>query len=388
MIRGITFYSDYVPYGAERTRPLARTLAERAPHAETNWNLPVETIQDFKAAGLVQLLIPRTCGGEQRSFSDLADVVIELATGCASSAWVLSLYALHSWLARFFPKEAQHELFLNQDYPLITVPAGTGSAADSKKGFSVSGRWNWATGVRHCNWLIVNAVADNGAIRRCFLIPIGEASIIDNWRACGMSATGSQDVLINNVFVPKYRSVEASALFTTDLAPEGEEHLTTIPFIMAHSLIAAAIPVGAALAALQHYQYVLQAEHWNYPGGETGLITSRIRFARQLGRFDAVWVLLRQALHAAESDDRESNWNVARRARARMAVSYIVAECRSIIRDILDTSGSRAHLLSADLQRIERDITVLSSHTLFNVDATTELYGCVAAGYEPTPNML
>jgi hypothetical protein len=80
--------------------------------------------------------------GEQASFSDLADVVIELATGCASSAWVLSLYALHSWLACLFPERAQQELFLKSGYCLISSPAGTGIAQPVNGGFKLAGRWS------------------------------------------------------------------------------------------------------------------------------------------------------------------------------------------------------------------------------------------------------
>jgi 3-hydroxy-9,10-secoandrosta-1,3,5(10)-triene-9,17-dione monooxygenase len=200
-----------------------------------------------------------------------------------------------------------------------------------------------------------------------------------------MCATGSEDVVIRDVFVPGYRSLESAAIIA-GITPGAALHESAhyrVPLITAHCLVAACTALGAAISALRHYENVLRLEGWDYPGGEIDSVTSRMRFARDLVRLDTAWLLHRHALEAAEFAGRDLNQDLARRARARMAATHIVVECRTVVRDILDACGAGAHLLGSPLQRIGRDIVVLSSHTLFNMDSTAELYGCVAAGREP-----
>jgi 3-hydroxy-9,10-secoandrosta-1,3,5(10)-triene-9,17-dione monooxygenase len=54
----------------------------------------------------------------------------------------------------------------------------------------------------HGNWIIVA------------LLPIGDIAIEDVWHTDGMRATGSNDVVITDVFVPGHRLVRVSDIYT------------------------------------------------------------------------------------------------------------------------------------------------------------------------------
>jgi len=389
--RGSSYHDDCLSSWAQKAQTLVSALAHRAPGAEAERRIPEETLNDFRAAGFYRLLVPRAYGGEQALFSDLAAVVVELATGCASSAWVLSLYSLHSWLASLFPERAQQELFSDRGYSLIASPAGNGTAEPVEGGHRLSGRWTWASGVHHCEWLILNAVdEEKESSNRCFLIPTKEVEVIDCWRASGMCATGSDDVVTADIFVPGYRSLDSTSLVegTTPGAALHNVDLYRIPVVTAHCLVAASTAVGIAMAAVGQYEDLLQEELLKDLGVQNILPESRMRLARAMVRVDSAWLLHRHALHCIESLDSHVNQLPARRARARMAATHVVAECRSVVREILDSCGARAHLVGSPLQRLARDIGVLSAHVLFNADATADLYGRVATGLSPQMPLL
>jgi len=71
-------------------------LAQRAAEAERLRRLPPDTVDDLKASGFTELLVPARYGGAQADFAAILDPVRRMAHGCASSAWTIGLYALHN----------------------------------------------------------------------------------------------------------------------------------------------------------------------------------------------------------------------------------------------------------------------------------------------------
>ena len=49
--------------------------------------------------------------------------------------------------------------------------------------------------------------------------------------------------------------------------------------------------------------------------------------------------------------------------------------CRDAIREILASSGASVHYLDHELQRLHRDIHMISAHTVFDVDLVAEGVG-------------
>ena len=59
--------------------------------------MEVRTIADLHACGLMRLMQPARWGGSDLGVDTMIEVVIELARGCTSSAWVWLNLASHSW---------------------------------------------------------------------------------------------------------------------------------------------------------------------------------------------------------------------------------------------------------------------------------------------------
>src|SRR5262249_42288093 len=86
-------------------------LKERALAAETARRVPPETVEDLRRTGLYRLVQPAAFGGYECDFVHLAEIIIDIGTACASTAWVCGLFAAHQWMAGLFPKQAQEDIW-------------------------------------------------------------------------------------------------------------------------------------------------------------------------------------------------------------------------------------------------------------------------------------
>ena len=91
----------------EHARRLVPVLRERAARADSERKVPGESIADLRAAGLLDVLLPRTLGGSEVDFSVFSAITRLLATGCGSTAWVYAILTETAWMAALFPQKAQ-----------------------------------------------------------------------------------------------------------------------------------------------------------------------------------------------------------------------------------------------------------------------------------------
>lgn len=73
--------------------PLLRKNAELA---ERERSVPEENIEALKKAGFFRALQPKEFGGAEVDIPAYADTIVDLAQGCASTAWVAGLLANHA----------------------------------------------------------------------------------------------------------------------------------------------------------------------------------------------------------------------------------------------------------------------------------------------------
>ena len=248
-------------------------LAERAQDAERLRELPAATIDDLNASGFTELLVPARYGGRQADFAAILDPVRRMAHGCASSAWTIGFFALHNWMLALFGERAQEEAFATRPFLAPAPLAPTGRGVPTGEGIRLTGRWSWATGVMHGNWIIVGAVCGSeedpaGIYPALALLPAGEFEIEDVWHTDGMRATGSNDVVITDVFVPAHRLVRVSDIYTGTAPGAGLHDADTYrwPMVPALALLAAMPALGSAERAADVYTERLSQRVLAYEG--------------------------------------------------------------------------------------------------------------------------
>jgi 3-hydroxy-9,10-secoandrosta-1,3,5(10)-triene-9,17-dione monooxygenase len=198
-----------------RARALVPVLRQREAAAVAARDIPAETIADFRAAGLLDLLKPRRFGGSEASPVVFSEAVEELAFGCASSAWVYAVLVEHSWLAASFSERAQIDMWgASPDAVASSSLAPRATAVPVEGGYRLSGRWPFSSGSTYAQWAIIGVLigADGRQDPHYMLVPMSDIRIIDDWRVFGLLATGSRTLELDNVFVPEHRIVALSDL--------------------------------------------------------------------------------------------------------------------------------------------------------------------------------
>lgn len=368
------------------TDEFVAALAQRAEEAETLRRLPDETIADLTATGFTDLLVPAAYGGIQAPFPALLDPVRRMAHGCTSSAWTIGFLTLHNWMLVLFGERAQQEAFADRPFlaPAPLAPTGRGLPADG--GIRLTGRWSWATGVMHANWIIVAALCgpDDGLYPALALLPATEVTVEDVWHTDGMRATGSNDAVATDVFVPDHRLVKVTDIYAGTAPGAGLHDSATYrwPMVPALALLSAMPALGSAERVTEVFAQRLAERVLAYEGVmQKDKPIAQARLAGAQVRLRAVRGLLADTVGEIETivgtgDSVEKPV----RAQARLAAAHIVAESRAVIADLMGAGGASIHFLSSPLQRYKRDVDVLSGHVVFDYDAARELAGALSLG--------
>ena len=361
-------------------------LADRAREAEDLRRLPDATVADLAASGFTDLLVPRRYGGLQADFPAILDPVRRMAHGCASSAWTIGFYALHNWMLALFGERAQEEAFATRPFLAPAPLAPTGRGLPAEGGIRLSGRWSWATGVMDGNWIIVGALCgpDDGIYPALALLPATDFEIDDVWHTDGMRGTGSNDVVIADAFVPEYRLVRVTDIYG-GTAPGAALHDGATyrwPMVPALALLAAMPALGSAERVTDMYadrlaQRVLAYEgvmQKDKPIAQAHLGQARVRLRALRGLLADTVGEIEDVLAAGDAVPRPV------RGDARLAAAHIVHESRAVIAALSEASGASAHFLDDPLQRVKRDVDVISGHVVFDYDTSRELAGALALG--------
>jgi alkylation response protein AidB-like acyl-CoA dehydrogenase len=370
------------------TDDFVERLADRARSAEQMRRLPDETLDDLAASGFTELLVPKRFGGDQAAFPEALDPVRRMAHGCTSSAWTIGFYALHNWMLALFGEQAQEEAFRTRPFlaPAPLAPTGRGLPVDG--GIRLTGRWSWATGATGGNWMIVACICgpdDPAALYPALaLLPIGEVTIEDVWHTDGMCATGSNDAVVTDVFVPDHRMVRVADIYG-GTAPGAQLHDSPTyrwPLVPALALLAAMPALGSAERVAQLYADRVGQRVLAYEGvRQKDKPIAQARLAEARVRLRALHGLLRSTVDQIEATVTAGEV-VGRPVRgdARMAAAHVVHESRAVIAMLFEASGASVHFLDSPLQRFKRDVDVLSGHVVFDYDTSRELAGALTLG--------
>ena len=373
----------------ERAQSLAPLLAQHAAQAEKDRKPADSVIEALRKARIFDLMVPKVHGGLEFDLDTFLEVGLALAEGDASMAWVATFYIEHNWMLCQFPAAFQNELYRDRSHVLAPASlATTGKIESSKDGYRLNGRWQWATGWPHAEWVIAGAMlrqSDSPPQPLFLALPRSEVEFEDTWWTDGMRATGSQDIIIRDRFVPAERSVVILAMASGN-GPGAELHqgaLYRTPMSPILGLAASMPAVGQARAGLRRFQEEVRTRK-TYGGGATQ--STRASIQARLGKLtlliDESEELLRRvtdevmALRNQAGPEERTRW-LASTARA-------VHKSREALTEIAAAGGASAHFESHPLQRAVRDVNTLSAHTVFDLDQRLEDYGRTLLGMSPT----
>ena len=205
----------------ERAHLLADQIRGRATEIDSVSKLPDDIIQKIVDLELASVLVPRRWGGHEFGLQTAGEIIGIVAGANLAAAWVLSFYIGHNWIHCQFPDAAQAEIFAHGPSPFSAGVLGpTLKIQMVEGGYRVSGRNGWNSGSPHAQWIMGAGMVFEGEEPRgplCFIVPSSDVEIIDTWNVEAMRATGSWDVVFDDVFIPAHRGLNAMALMKAAL---------------------------------------------------------------------------------------------------------------------------------------------------------------------------
>jgi alkylation response protein AidB-like acyl-CoA dehydrogenase len=143
------------------------------------------------------------------------------------------------------------------------------------------------------------------------------------------------------------------------------------------SLTAAIPAVGAARRSVDLFRRLIRAR---IPFGTRKLQSQRaaaqMRLANARASARAAETVLRSVARALTEHARGGRaLPLLEQAQLRLTIAHVVRGARSVVRDVMDGSGASVHFLDHELQRLLRDVQMISAHTVFDVDLVAEQCG-------------
>jgi 3-hydroxy-9,10-secoandrosta-1,3,5(10)-triene-9,17-dione monooxygenase len=241
---------------------MAPALREREAQCRAQRRVPDETVAEFREAGFFKILQPEQWGGYAMDPQVFYAVGLEIAKACPSSAWILGVIAVHNWQLAVFDDRAARDVWGDDPSVLISssyAPVGKVKVVDG--GFRLSGRWSFSSGCEHCQWVFLGAVVPTPeapfdmANYRTFLVPISDYEIVDHWDVVGLQGTGSHDIVVEDAFVPDYRTHKSMDGFLCDNPGNAvnDAPLYRMPFMQVFVRAVCTATLGACEGALEEF---------------------------------------------------------------------------------------------------------------------------------------
>lgn len=241
----------------ERARAMIPVLKARAAEAAAQGQVHKETVQEMNDAGFFRVLQSSRYDGYELDPQVFFEIQMALAEGDMSVAWIYGVIAVHNWQLALFDDRAAQEVWKDRTDVLIAstyMPVGKVEHVDG--GFKLSGRWGFSSGSEHCQWIFLGAIVPPkpGAPAgppdmRTFLLPRTDYKIVENWDVLGLRATGSNDIVVEDAFVPEYRTHKAGDGFAC-VSPGNAVNTAALYKIPFGQIFPRAVSTGA-IGALQ-----------------------------------------------------------------------------------------------------------------------------------------
>jgi alkylation response protein AidB-like acyl-CoA dehydrogenase len=367
---------------------LLPAIRRRSAEIEEARRLPRDLAEDLRKTEIFSLGVPLALGGKEAPPVDLIRTIETVATADGSTGWCAMIGVGNNVAAGYMVEAGAREVFADPSAPSAGIAAPAGQAVPSDGGMRVSGRWPFASGITHSDWVWAGCLVMDGErprmtprgpeiVHAC--MPVGEVTIHDTWRVSGLRGTGSDDFSAADLFVPDRR------IFAL-LDPSGHrpEPLYQMPPLALFVFQLVAVGLGIARRALDDLAELAQVK---MPSLYTQVLADKPIAQVEVARAEAALGGARSFLY----DTVESMWETVRAGRppstrqlalGRAACTHAAETAAAVTHTVNTLGGGSSIYSSSPLQRHARDAEALLHH--FTVAPHTwEEAGRVLFGREP-----
>ncbi|MGW5645980.1 acyl-CoA dehydrogenase family protein [Saccharopolyspora sp. NPDC003752] len=356
-------------------------LARRRVEFREQRYVPKDFVDRLKQTGLYRAATPAKFGGEPLPPAEFLDRIERISVVDGSTGWVASFGSALIYFAAL-PVETQAKIY--RDGPDVAFAGGLfpiQAAEPTDRGFRVDGHWKFASGCMGADILGVGIPGDEstaGKPRTALLRP-DQVEIVQNWDVAGMRGTGSFDLVVRDVEVPREWT------FIRGGEPTVDEPLYRYPAIAYAAQVLAVVGAGVARAALDHakevgsgYAGVTGAPKLAdrpYYRAEVAAAEAALRSARAwfYELSNEVW----ETVVAGDPATDEQN------AHLRLTSAHLARTASEVVGRLVEISGTAPIYRDHPLQLLLGDALVPKQHAFLG-PAMYDAAGAVLMGLPPT----
>jgi alkylation response protein AidB-like acyl-CoA dehydrogenase len=288
--------------------------------------------------------------------------------------------------AAYIPEEAAREIYGDPRSVVGGVFAPRGRAVADGETYRVTGRWPFSSGIDHCTWVMGGCVVEEDGAPRMLeggrpdveltIFPREDVQVIDTWNVSGLRATGSHDIAVEDLMVPRDR---ATSVITR--RPVAEGPLYAFPPFGLLALTIAGTALGIARAAIED---LVELAGGKVPTGSARSLAERPVTQARIAQAEATLLSGRAFLYEAiasawDAAQSSGTVSVEQRAALRLAATHATASSARAVDTAYDLGGGTAIYETSPLQRRFRDVHAATQHMLIG-PSTWELTGRLMLG--------
>jgi alkylation response protein AidB-like acyl-CoA dehydrogenase len=375
---------------------LAEQIRAASAEIERGRRLPAGIAAAMKDAGVFGMVMPRAWGGLEVDPLTQFRVIEALAMADGSVGWCAMIGCDGGYMTAFLDQDVGRAMYPDLLMATAAAATTTGQAVRVPGGYRVSGRFPFVSGCNHCEWLWLGCVVhENGVARvdgngvpetrQCF-VRLSECDILDTWHTTGLRGTGSNDVVMRDMFVEEARTFS----FQDPTLIKRPGPLYAFPFLFIAKGAAPALGVArhaidaviesAATKPARRYTVgerieaakVLRDDVYVQDAvgrAETHLAAARAYYFDVMGD---LWVTL---LAGRQPSERQVALFTA-------AYAHVVGVCVDVVQLVYKAAGGTAVYQKGPLDRCLRDVLTMNQHVI-GTSRTYEMAGRLLLGLEP-----
>jgi indole-3-acetate monooxygenase len=358
--------------------------------------VPPHLAQAMKDAGIFGMVLPRSWGAPELDPLTQIRVIEALAMAEGSAGWCAMIGCDSGYITAFLDENVAREMYPDIWVATAATATATGQATPVRGGYRVNGRFPFASGCQHSEWVWVGCnVLDNGTAqvnangipqtRTCF-VRLADCEILDTWYTTGLRGTGSHDLAIHDIIVPAERTF--SFQDPSLVKRSGPLYAFPLMFIAkgaapALGIARHAIDVVIDNAERKPARRMILGERSERPKQlreEVFVQESVARAETMLGAarsylFDVIgdlWATLLQGCPLSP----------VQQAHFITAYTHVVGQCAEAVQLVYKASGGTAVYQHGALDRCLRDVLTMNQHLMGSL-RTYEMAGRLLLGLEP-----
>jgi alkylation response protein AidB-like acyl-CoA dehydrogenase len=357
------------PRLVEVIRDIEQLILDSEQTIENERRMPEAITDALYEGGVYKAFMPKELGGLEVHPVEWLEAVEEASRLNGSVGWLLMLHTGATW----GKPETMKRILENERWIIAgNLGRASGFARKVEGGYRFTGRWPFASGSPEATYLYgrsilqdengetVKSPRDGLPLYLTAYFPAEYVTLHDTWDGLGLRGTGSGDISVDDVFVPR-DMVNESGIWSHPY-PSPHQHANFS--LAAH----AGHAIGLAVAAVEEYKKAVmqRARQGSFRQARMG----KEQFGNvAVGRADAqirAARLFMQDVNSRAFEEAHHGIHIPYETRVLMHESnvYVVDVCRQVVDSLFKEMGTAGVFRGTRMERIFRDMMTAAEHII------------------------